>query len=126
MTRAARSADGRDVVIRVLSVGPDGGEHVELLKIISRGPLPLVHSCHTLPILDLIELEDVTFGVFPKAAGSVSDAYDSWAKPTVGDILDIIVQCLEVLETLFRVMYNLTNLQLRHLTTCTPCASLTE
>ena len=80
----------------MLSIGTEGAEHVELLKLISRDAIAMLHSSHTLPLLDLIELEDITLGVFPKAAGSVNFAYGFWAKPTVGDILNIVVQCIEV------------------------------
>ena len=96
MTRAARRDDGQDVVIRVLSIGTEGSDHVELLTAITRDSLSLLHSCHALPLIDIIQLEDITLGVFPKAAGSVNWAYGFWAKPSVDDILDIIAQCLDV------------------------------
>ena len=96
MTRAARTSDGRDVVIRVLSIGDSGRDHVIVLDEIARGTMPLLHFSHMLPLLDLIELEDITFGVFPMAAGSVDLMYGLWAKPSLGDILDVIIQCLEV------------------------------
>ena len=53
---------------------------------------------HALPLLDLIELDDIVFGVFPKVGASVDLAYNRWAKPCVADVLDIIVQCLEVID----------------------------
>ena len=96
LTRAARTADGRDVIIRVLAVGDEGKDHVEILQSISHGVIALLHSSHQLPLLGLIEIEDITLGVFPKAGGSLTEMYGSWAKPSIGDVLDIILQCIEV------------------------------
>ncbi|PIL24527.1 hypothetical protein GSI_14283 [Ganoderma sinense ZZ0214-1] len=97
LTRAARASDGRDVVFRVLAIGEEGREHVDLLKAFGRGTYGLINANHTLPLLDLIELDDITFAVFPKVANSCSELYNSWAETSVGDILDMIVQCLEAL-----------------------------
>nr|VWP02319.1 Serine/threonine-protein kinase SMU1 (EC [Ganoderma boninense] len=97
LTRAARAPDGRDVVFRVLAVGEEGREHVDLLKTLARGTYSLISANHTLPLLELIELDDITFGVFPKVAFSCSDLYHSWAESSVGDILEMIAQCLEAL-----------------------------
>ena len=99
LTRAARTPDGRDVVIRVLAIGSEGQEHLELLKQIAKGTMSLLNMNHTLPLLELIELDDIVFGVFPKVGASVNLAYNRWTKPSVADILDIIVQCLEVIDT---------------------------
>ena len=96
LTRPARTSDGRDVILRVMAIGSEGREHIDLLKIIAQDSLSFLSMNHTLPLLGLIELEDITFGVFPKAAFPVSLCYNFWAKASVGDVLDIIVQCLEV------------------------------
>ena len=77
-------------------MGDVGQDHIEILNEISRGSLPLLHFSHTLPLLDYIQLEDITFGVFPKAGGSVDLLFYWWAKPSAGDIVDVIIQCLEV------------------------------
>jgi hypothetical protein len=39
---------------------------------------------------------DVAFGVFPMVGWMVSDAYKYWAKNSVGDIVDMLMQALEV------------------------------
>ncbi|PIL28181.1 hypothetical protein GSI_09718 [Ganoderma sinense ZZ0214-1] len=97
LTRAARTPDGRDVVFRVLAIGEEGREHVDLLKTLARGTYSLISANHTLPLLELIELDDITFGVFPKVAFSCSELYHGWAESSVGDILEMIAQCLEAL-----------------------------
>ncbi len=96
LTRAARASDGRDVVFRVMAIGQEGREHVDLLKAFGRGPYSLISANHTLQLLDLIDLDDITFAVFPKVANSCSELYHTWAESSVGDILDMIAQCLEV------------------------------
>ncbi|RPD56366.1 hypothetical protein L226DRAFT_573966 [Lentinus tigrinus ALCF2SS1-7] len=103
LTRAARARDGRDVVIRVLAIGEDGKEHVELLDMIARGPDSLLAINHSLPLLEIIELEDITFGIFPKAGWSLYLAYNFWAKSSVGDILHLFLQCLEALVYLHNI-----------------------
>ena len=80
----------------MLAVGDEGKDHVELLRTVSHGEISLLHGSHQLPLLDLIEVEDVVLGVFPKAGGCLSHVYGSWAESSVGDILDIIAQCMEV------------------------------
>jgi len=42
------------------------------------------------------QFEDTIFGIFPKAGPRVSSVYGSWAKNSVGDIIEIVMQMLEV------------------------------
>ena len=96
LTRAARGSNGQDVILRVLAIGEDGKEHVDLLHTLARGSSSLFSSNHALPLLEVIELDDITVGVFPKVSYSCSDVYGSWAQSSVGDILEVVAQCLEV------------------------------
>ena len=84
------------MILRVLAIGEDGKEHVDLLNTLARGSSSLFSSNHALPLLEVIEFDDITFGVFPKVSYSCSDVYGSWAQSSVGDILEVIAQCLEV------------------------------
>ncbi|TFK89446.1 hypothetical protein K466DRAFT_597791 [Polyporus arcularius HHB13444] len=97
---AARAADGRDVVIRVLAVGSHGKSHVEILKLLSRRHYSVVDRNHAIPLFELIKYDNITFGIFPKIGFSVFVAYGpmSWAKNSVGDIVDMFMQCVEALE----------------------------
>ncbi|KAI0636468.1 kinase-like domain-containing protein [Trametes polyzona] len=95
--QAAQASDGRSVVIRVLAIGNEGREHINILKLVSRGAYSLVTHNHAVPLLDLIDFVDITFGVFPKIGADMADAYCGWAENSVGDILDMIMQCLEAL-----------------------------
>ena len=42
------------------------------------------------------QLEDVIFGIFPKVGGEILDAYGYWANNSVGDIVEMLMQMLEV------------------------------
>ncbi|KAH9886944.1 kinase-like domain-containing protein [Cubamyces lactineus] len=103
LMRAARAVDGRDVVIRVIRVGSDGESHLEVLKYISRGLCSQVTPNHAIPLFELFELGDITFGIFPRVGCGMLDAYDSWPQNSVGDIVDMIMQCLETLGYLHSI-----------------------
>ncbi|KAI0672670.1 hypothetical protein C8Q78DRAFT_672709 [Trametes maxima] len=91
----AHKADGRDVVIRVLAIGSHGREHIDILKVISKGPYAFLNDNHAIPILDLPCFDNIVFGVFPKIGYRMQDAYRYWTHNSVGDVLDMILQCLE-------------------------------
>ena len=42
------------------------------------------------------QFDDIVFGIFPKVGGEMAEAYDRWAKNSVGDIIDMLMQALEV------------------------------
>ena len=42
------------------------------------------------------QFEDIIFGVFPKVGGEAMYAYRYWAKNSVGDIIEMLMQMLEV------------------------------
>ena len=47
-------------------------------------------------MFDTIGFEDVTFGLFPLAGGTMDDAFGSWPKNSAGDVIDMVLQALEV------------------------------
>ena len=47
-------------------------------------------------MFDTISFEDVTFGLFPLTGGTMDDAFGSWPENSVGDVIDMILQALEV------------------------------
>ena len=77
-------------------VGDKGKTHLEILRKVARGNLSLFSDNHTLPLLDTIEFEDIAFGLFPMSGFSLAEAYNGWAQNSVGDIVDMILQALEV------------------------------
>ncbi|CDO75226.1 hypothetical protein BN946_scf184895.g6 [Trametes cinnabarina] len=100
LCRPARVKDGRDVVIRVLAVGQRGRDHIHILRHIARGAHAFYNSNHTIPLFETVDFEDITFGIFPKVGFGLVDAYGGWAQNSVGDIIDMLRQCLEALTFL--------------------------
>lgn len=96
LIRAARSSEGHDVIIRVVKIGKQGQQHLQILRKLARGDQALFSNNHALPMFEELSIDDVTFGVFPKAGYPLVYAYGLWAKNSVGDVLDMIMQALEV------------------------------
>ena len=95
-SRPARTRDGLDVVIRVIVIGKKGHDHLKILRTIATGENSLFSNNHTLPMFAEFQFEDIIFGIFPKVGGDVLYAYDYWAKNSVGDIIEMLMQMLEV------------------------------
>ena len=97
--RAARTRDGLDVIIRVIVIGDEGHDHLKILRTIATGENSLLSNNHALPMFMEFQFEDVVFGIFPKVGGDSADMtclFGHWAKNSVGDIIDILLQMLEV------------------------------
>ncbi|KAF8958024.1 kinase-like domain-containing protein [Flammula alnicola] len=97
LCRVARTAEGHDVFIRVLVVNKDGQENLDLLRRIATAPTSSFFNNHTLPMWAELNFKDVVFGIFPKVGPgiSLSEMYDFWAKNSVGDVIEMIMQALE-------------------------------
>ncbi|CAL1711522.1 unnamed protein product [Somion occarium] len=98
--RIARTTEGHDVAIRVVAVKDQGHEQLRILKKVASGCLSLLSNNHSLPMLRDFEFEDITFGIFPLVGGCLDDAYGYWARNSVGDIIDMVMQALEGLAFL--------------------------
>jgi hypothetical protein len=85
-----------DVIIRVIVIGSQGHDHLKILRTIATGVNSLFSNNHILPMFAEFQFEDIIFGIFPKVGGDMSLAYDYWAKNSVGDIVEILMQMLEV------------------------------
>ena len=48
--------------------------------------------------------EDIIFGIFPKVGWEVKSAFGFWAKNSVGDIIEMLMQMLEVSFTFHIIM----------------------
>lgn len=111
-------ADGRDVVIRVLCVGSEGHDHLEVLKYMSRGATSQATSNHAVPLFELLDLEDITFGIFPRIGCTMAYAYRFGTENSVGDVIDMVLQCLEVSYRLFDANAFADTSWRRHLPSC--------
>ena len=88
-----------DVVIRVIAIGDEGSNHLKILKKIARGKSALHSNNHALPMVQRLVFEDIVFGVFPKIGARICDMAGCWAKNSVGDVLEMVMQMLEVCAT---------------------------
>ena len=103
LARPARTRDGLDVVIRVIVIGDEGRNHLKILRTIATGEKSMFSNNHTLPMFQEFQFEDIIFGIFPKVGGELLSAYGLWAKNSVGDIIEMLMQMLEVRFT-FHIM----------------------
>ncbi|KAG6919250.1 hypothetical protein DXG01_008046 [Tephrocybe rancida] len=92
-----RTKDGHDVVVRVITVKKEGYDHIKVLRTLATGALSFAFDNHTLPMLDEVSFEDITFGIFPRVGSGMLDAF-YWASNSAGDIIDMIMQALEALS----------------------------
>ena len=96
LQRPARTKEGLEVIVRVVVVGSDGHDHLKILRKIAAGENSILSNNHTLPMVAELQFEDIIFCLFPKTAAVVEQAYDYWAKNSVGDVVEMIMQMLEV------------------------------
>jgi serine/threonine protein kinase len=86
-----------DVVVRVLIVSGEGQNHLDVVRKLATVPLSLQSSNHVLPLLDCIQFQDITFGVFPMAESTMIYSYGYTFRNSVGDVINMILQALEAL-----------------------------
>ncbi|KAF8806766.1 hypothetical protein BYT27DRAFT_7100370 [Phlegmacium glaucopus] len=98
LSRAARTRDGHDVIIRVIVLGNEGHEHLKILRRIAAREKSLLNNNHALPMFAEFVFEDIIFGVFPKVGSGMTLAYGWWPKNSVGNIVEMLMQMLEALD----------------------------
>ncbi|PPR02961.1 hypothetical protein CVT24_012155 [Panaeolus cyanescens] len=91
----ARTSSGCDVVVRVITSGGSGENHLAIQRYLNQAPSILLSSNHILPMLEEMVFEDVTFGVFPKVEGNLCHVFSDTFKNSVEDALYAIMQALE-------------------------------
>ena len=96
LTRIARTREGHDVAIRIIDIKNEGHEHLRILRKIGTGPNAFLSNNHVLPMLSEFHFHDVVIGIFPKVGWMLEDAYHWWAKNSVGDVVNMLMQALEV------------------------------
>ncbi|KAL1719061.1 kinase-like domain-containing protein [Schizophyllum commune] len=94
-SHAVRTSGGQDAVLRVVAIRDEGREQLRIWRKLATAPHALISENHALPFLQELDLEHVTFAVFPYVAQPMDRIYGGWAKNSVGDILDAVMQALE-------------------------------
>ncbi|KAL7283814.1 hypothetical protein ACG7TL_003254 [Trametes sanguinea] len=84
-------------VVRVIVIKNDGKQHLEILRKIAQGIPSLLTTNHVAPLWREVHFDDIVFGVFPFIGASVQWCCEPWLMNSVGDIIDMILQCLEAL-----------------------------
>ena len=87
----------------LLSLETEGDDHLKILRTIATGEKSLFSYNHTLPMFAEFQFEDIIFGIFPKVGGNVMFPFGYWAKNSVGDVIEMLMQMLEVSFT-FHIM----------------------
>jgi len=80
----------------------EGKDHLDILRKIATGPDSYWSNNHTLPMIEEIQFEDIVLGIFPKIGGWLG--HHNWAANSVGDMLNIIMQMLEVRYSTLRFL----------------------
>jgi hypothetical protein len=88
----ARTLDDRDVLIRLVAKGDDGLNHLEALRRLAIGSVGSRGDNHTVPVLRIITLGDMTFAIFPLMASGFTDGWYNQLHETI----DAATQLLEV------------------------------
>ncbi|KAL8278049.1 hypothetical protein RQP46_009509 [Phenoliferia psychrophenolica] len=60
----ARTTDGKDVIIRLVAIGQEGRNHIEVLRDVATPP-EVARKSHVTPLLHELEEDGRTFAVFP-------------------------------------------------------------
>ncbi|KZV85653.1 hypothetical protein EXIGLDRAFT_837775 [Exidia glandulosa HHB12029] len=89
----ARTADCRDVLIRIVSMGDEGLNHRTALERLSTGNVASVIGNHAVPVLQWLTLEHITFAVLPLL--SQVDPVRYYCYEDVDDVLKTMIQMLE-------------------------------
>jgi hypothetical protein len=88
----ARTVDGRDVLIRILTKGDQGLENLDIQRRVATGPLAFLGDNHCLPMVQECTLDDMTFGVFP----TMSEGFEFPWYHKISEVFDATKQLLEV------------------------------
>jgi hypothetical protein len=90
---AARSHEGKDVIIRLIAKAGDGMDHLEILRKLSSPSLSADPTNHALPLLGELAKDDMIFAVFPLVDNC------SFRRPwfqALAEVFEALEQVLEV------------------------------
>lgn len=93
----ARTINGKDVIIRVVAIGDEGRNHLDVLREVAT-PSSVARESHALPLLQELETDGITFCVFPLVFDAGYDFNDTRAPwyARVSEVLEVMRQLLQV------------------------------
>ena len=96
LLHAVRGKDNKDYIVRVMTSGGEGHDHLRLVRRLSSTfPDNTLSTSHILPMVLEVQFKDITFGFFPKAQYPLDYVLKN-TKSTVEDAVHMILQALEV------------------------------
>ena len=95
LSRGGTTSCGLNVIIRVVVMGNEGRHHLNILRKLAQGTKSLLTDNHVVPLWNEVQFDDLIFTVVPYVGYSMRECYGEWAKNSVGDIIDMILQALE-------------------------------
>jgi hypothetical protein len=91
------------MALRAVKVREEGQTHLDILRKISTPPLLTMCENHTLALLGEFHFQDIVIAMFPLVGASVRETLDrDFRKSSIGDLLDILMQALEVRNFFFQ------------------------
>ena len=101
LLHAVRGKDKKDYIVRVMTSGGEGHNHLRIVRRLSSTfPDNALSDSHILPMVLEVQFHDITFGFFPKAQYGLDDVLKT-SKSTVEDAVHMILQALEVFISIF-------------------------
>ncbi|KZV92670.1 hypothetical protein EXIGLDRAFT_674856, partial [Exidia glandulosa HHB12029] len=91
-----RTIDGRDVMIRIVSIGDEKSQQQIALERLASGNVASVIGNHAIPVLQWLKFENVTFAILPYL--SIADPTGYWPWENVDDLFDSLTQMIEAVE----------------------------
>lgn len=95
---ALRHLDGRDFVVRVITVGGEGHDHLRIIRKLSTKSNLVLSNNHILLMEYKIFHEDVLLGIYPMLGWNRRLAMTSLFANSVEDIMYLILQALEAVS----------------------------
>jgi len=105
LLHAVRGKENKDYIVRVMTSGGEGHNHLHLVRRLSSTfPDNTLSNSHILPMVHEVQFKDITFGFFPKIQYPLDRVLKNM-KSTVEDAVHMILEALEVI-VLFYVAWD--------------------
>jgi len=96
LSHAASRKDNRDFILRIITAGGQGHDHLRIIQRLSSPPDIFQYNNHILPMVDQITFEDIAIGLFPRLNYNIQEVGFPDKQASIEDILYVVLQALEV------------------------------